>query len=511
MELRELGDRLFRLHAKLIIAVLVFGVLAGLALSLHDKPQYQANVTLVIGAQDPQSAQEAAVLADTARGIATGPQLVARAIARSGAARSETQVAAGTNVQTLGSSGVLTLSVTDPDPRVAMRLADALANEVVATRRTLIQNGLASSLRGLTSQEALIDTQIKKLNTRIQALAAQVGRTSSSSSGVLVAQLDVLQARLTALQDQATQIAVQRNNLEAQQGPEAAVLDKAVSAVRLPRRTLDDTLLGGLLGLALGVAIAATQEMMRPSLFGAPAIARAVGGPLLGEMSTPPDSWTLAALPDSGTYIELAADAQHVQEVRFAVLDPGGRGRGRAQVRMLKGQLQQLRFGQQRAAEPSAGGSHDGPSAAPATGARGSAPTVSSPENEGSRRTGLVVAVPRVLKVADLEAVTSFMWISGWTLLGVIGYCPQRKEIGRARRDPGETSLGPREASGAAPDRATGVTPNDPDQVARDTGAGAGGNGEIRPRQGSEVSARRNGAGSKRRDAAAARHMEADI
>lgn len=37
------------------------------------------------------------------------------------------------------------------------------------------------------------------------------------------------------------------------------------------------------------------------------------------------------------------------------------------------------------------------------------------------------MAVPRVLKVADVDALTNFIWISGWTLLGVIVHGPSPK------------------------------------------------------------------------------------
>jgi len=249
MELRELGDRLFRLHAKLIIGALLIGLLGGLAVYLTSKPQYQANTTLVMGAQDPQSAEEAAVLADTARGIATGPQLVSRTISATGATRNEQAVAAAVNVQALGNSGVLTLSVTDPNPQVAVKLANGLTAGVVSTRIALIENGLASSLRGLAQQEASTDAQIQRLNTRIQALAARTSTLSPQANGPELTQLAQLQARLTSLQQEAIQIAVQRNQLQAQQGPKTTVLDSAVSAIRVRGRGLINALVGGILGL----------------------------------------------------------------------------------------------------------------------------------------------------------------------------------------------------------------------------------------------------------------------
>lgn len=417
MELHELTDRLFRLHAKLIIAFLLIGLAAGLALQLGRSSRYQANTQLVVGAADPQSAQNAAVLADTAHAIATGPQLVDRAISAAGVTRDETAVAGAVSVQTLGSSGVVTLSVTDPDPRVAVALANSLAAGVVSTRAALAHNGLVSPVQGLNQQEASIRTQIRQINTQIADLTAQLGNIPYIGQAPIVARVTSLEARLTSLQDQATQIAVQRDQLAAQQGPEPAVLDRASSAASTGGRGLVEPVLGALLGLVVGIAAAAVWEMTRPSMVGAAAISRAIGTPLLGEMSTPPDSWTLAALPDAGSYIELAADSRHVQEVRFAVLDPNG-GR-RARMRMLEGPLHRLRFNRSRTAK------QPQPTEVAPNGRSAELNPVSADEN--SPRTGLVVAIPRILKVADIDAVTNFVWISGWSLLGVIVFPAKRK------------------------------------------------------------------------------------
>lgn len=397
MELHELADRLFRLHWKLIAVLFLAGLFGGLALQWQQTPQYQATAQLVIGAQDPQSAQNAAVLADTARAIATGPQLVDKAIAQARVRRDEAAVAAGVNVQSLGSSGVLGLSVTDPDPRVAAQLANSLAAGVVSTRASIAHNGLMASLASLTAQEAAIRTQIRQLSSQAATLVSQIPDLAfTAQQGPAVAQLTSLESRLTSLQDQATQIALQRSQLAAQQGPVAAVLDNASSAVRTGGRGLIDPVLGALLGLVAGIAAAAIAEIARPSLVGAAAMSRAIRTPLLGEMGTTPDRWTRSTLPDAGSYIELAADAQQVREIRFAALDPNGRRRAR--MLMLKGP--KLRG--------SAAAVRDG-------GADGDPP-----------RTGLVVAVPRILKVADIDAVTNFIWISGWTMLGVIVFPAKR-------------------------------------------------------------------------------------
>ncbi len=435
MELRELGNRLFRLHARLIIVFLVAGVLGGAAIQFHSRPQYQASALFTMGVSDPQSAEVAAVLADTARGIATGPQLVTQAISEVGVNRSEEKVAAAISIQTQGASGVVMLSVADRDPQVAISLANALADAVVATRAHLIQSGKASSLSALDQQEAAIELQI-------QQLTSQIGTLTSRSSASAIAQLTALEARLTSLQDLAGQINVQRNNLQAQLGPQAEVIDKAISAARIAGREVDNALLGGILGLVLGIAIAAAREMSRPSLVGTAAITRAMGAPLLGEMSTPPDSWTLAALPDAGSYIELAADAQHVQETRFAALEPGHRRRARARVRMLEGPLGRLRFNLSRTSKPLAVLANDGQFAELVPAVITDTSSLALMNGAGPPRTGLVVAVPKVLKASDVEVLTNFIWISGWTLLGVIVYSRPRKAVKTTRSGSGPAGSG---------------------------------------------------------------------
>lgn len=431
MELRELGNRLFRLHAKLIVAFVVIGVLAGLAIQLGSGAQYQANALFTMGASDPTSAEVAGVLADTARGIATGPQLVEQAISKAGVDRSEQAVAAAITIQTMGSSEVVMLSVTDRDPHVAVALANALAEQVVSTRATLIQNGRTSSLSGLDQQEASTNAQIRKLNSQIAKLSTQNGPAA-------IAQLSALEARVTSLQVLATQIIVQRNNLQSALGPQTAVIDKAVSAVGVHGRQLDNALLGGVLGLVLGIAVAATREVMRPSLVGPTAVSRAIGTPLLGEMNTPPDSWTVAALPDAGSYVELAAEANNVREVRFAALEPK-HGRTRAQVRMLEGPLHRLRFNESRSKDRSAPPARNGP---PARLSPAAPRAADQNDGEDPPRIGLVVAVPKVVKAADVDALTNFTWISGWILLGVITYTAPRKAITKATRGAGPANSG---------------------------------------------------------------------
>jgi capsular polysaccharide biosynthesis protein len=441
MELRELCNRLFRLHANLILAFVLIGTLAGLAMTLGSGSQYQASALFTMGSQDPQSAEVAGVLAATARGIATAPQVVNQAISSAGVNRNEQAVASAISIQTQGSSGIVMLSVTDRDPRAAIALANALAAQVVSTRAAVIQHGRMASLRSLAQQEASTNAQIQKLNSQIQELQGQ-------NSPSALTQLSALEARLTALQVLATQLIVQQDNLQSAMGPQVTVIDKAVSAVGMHGRQLDNALLGGVLGLVLGIAVAGTREVVRPSLVGSAAVCRAISAPLLGEMNAPPASWTVAALPDAGSYVQLAAEANNVQEVRFAALEPKHR-HSRARVRMLEGPLHRLRFSESRSRDQAAPSIPDDPSADHGLSARLSpaapAAAVGATDQNGGGdppRIGLVVAVPKVVKVADVDALTNFTWLSGWILLGVITYTAPRKAITRASRGAGPVGSG---------------------------------------------------------------------
>jgi hypothetical protein len=63
-------------------------------------------------------------------------------------------------------------------------------------------------------------------------------------------------------------------------------------------------------------------------------------------------------------------------------------------------------------------------------------------DDRSSPGTGLVAAVPRVLKQADVDPLINFIWVSGWVLLGVITYPPPRKAIMASRRGSGSDRSG---------------------------------------------------------------------
>src|SRR2546422_32386 len=132
MELTEVARRILLGHW-LLIAVLISGGL-GVAVVLHhaDKPEYLATTRLVLDTRDPQAVGEATSLSDSARAIVTSPSHVNAALARVGASRDASALAAqDVNLQGMGSSNVMQLTVRDQDPKVAAGLANALAEDLI--------------------------------------------------------------------------------------------------------------------------------------------------------------------------------------------------------------------------------------------------------------------------------------------------------------------------------------------------------------------------------------------
>ena len=163
MELDEVVGRIFGRHKLLLVVCVVVGLLAAMAVHWSDKPQYASSARLMIGTEDPTSSAQATALADTVRALATGPELVAAALRDAGAVRDATAVAAqDVDVQALGSSGVVQLTVTDPDPKVAVNLAGALASAVVKARTQDATAASAATLASLAGRIADLRGQIDR-------------------------------------------------------------------------------------------------------------------------------------------------------------------------------------------------------------------------------------------------------------------------------------------------------------------------------------------------------------
>ncbi|HET9559777.1 MAG TPA: hypothetical protein VFS70_21760 [Actinomycetota bacterium] len=412
MELGEVIGRIFGRHKKLIAALILAGLLAGLAIHLDDAPQYSASARLVLDTSDPEDQAQSGVIADTTRAIASGPSLIRNALEKIGVRRDATELAKRhVRVQALGSSGVMQLSVTDSDPKVAVALANAIAAAVIRTRLQVTSGEAATAVRSLDQQLTRLQQEISDLDARIDQAGGAAG------SGQLVRRREAIAQRMSQMESERASVETTRALR-----PRAAVLDPASPpAQQLPGRRLPDLVLGGLLGLLLGVGAAALVESLRPTLVGRTAIARGTEAPVLAELVGPPQrrgnrhGWVAADVAEAAMHVELVAVAAGVQQVRLMALDRQVDLSNLVQT--LGDSLKTATV--QQADMPTARRRRPGARA-------GLEPEAVQPEGDGGR-IGLVLVAPTVLKLADLDPVKDFLTISGWPLLGVIVYQPLRR------------------------------------------------------------------------------------
>ena len=180
------------------------------------------------------------------------------------------------DTQSLSSSSVLALSVTDPNAGVATAVANTLATDAVATLNAQAQQ----PSQALLSQ---LQAQIDPLESEIAAIGSELSAARSSASEVTA-----LLAQRTDLSQQLTALITKQADIEQQmvQSQGASVVAPATQPnVADPSRLPLDLILGAIASLILGIGLAVILETMRPTLVGRLAIERALGAPVLGVMT----------------------------------------------------------------------------------------------------------------------------------------------------------------------------------------------------------------------------------
>jgi capsular polysaccharide biosynthesis protein len=433
VELSESADRILRAHRKLIIGLGLAGAVVAFSLHLGDLPAYSATSRFVLDSTGLSAQTGAAVIADTASAIATSPAQVSRALRAIGASRDPAVAARDhVKVQTLGTSGVLRLTVTDESPTVAASLANALTREVIAVTTHISNGRVSQTLDALASQIDSLTNRIHAADRRMNTLTSEIAATA------LPSRVAVLQSTLTDLVQLRDALAQSRTLLQSEQAnivatdatrPQATVVQPATPPVTAdPGSRLPDIVLGALLGLFLGVGVAAVMEIVHPTVVGRSSMAREMGAPVLGELPAPPDQLTSPGVADVASRVGLAASSRGVDHVQllgvtgtaletFALLlKEGVRNRIWADV------------------EPSAASASPGarrratndPSRHEANGRANFTVGVvgaSSPPSRSSRnRIGLLLVLPMAVPRSQLTPIEHFTEISRWPVIGVVGY-----------------------------------------------------------------------------------------
>jgi capsular polysaccharide biosynthesis protein len=411
VELNEVVRRIVGRHWVIIMVCTMLGLGASLGTSVKAVRTFTATSRITLDTPAPKSSAEAIANSDTARAIVTTHTQVRAALNAAQAPRDVAKFASSNvQVRALGSSGVIEIAVIDRNPDVAAKVANVLATNVVKLR-------LETSRGDADELTRQLDKSIAELNRKLVQIDRQLDHASAQAANALLAQRDDLSRQLDTIE-------LQRLDLSREFAvtPKPAVVESAEVPPKMdPSRLPLNLALGGLLGLVLGVGIAAMLETLRPTIVGPRALARAAGAPMLGVLDHPPDSHESRDVAIVATRVQLAAATAEADTV--ALVTAG-----------MSFDLQTFLDSLHRAL-----------AAAFLKGAREPRRLVIESFNfavlDGDYRAGigLVLVAPTVLPKSELDVIGDVLSITGWPLLGVIAYrsAPPRrsKRERQAKRD----------------------------------------------------------------------------
>lgn len=426
MELDDVLGRLVGQHWRLLAACVVGGLVVGLFFAPHGR-EYNASARLLLDLPDPVARQQSEAYADTAKGIATSQSEVSSALRKADVRRGDPAAFGSKHVavRALGSSGVIEISVTDPNRRAAAAIANALAASLIRTRLA-VANGQAKQISAdLTRRTAQLSKQISALEEKVNTLSVQLAAPASLTAA------EALRAARDAAESQSQFLVQQRNVLQSEQVSLLSTsaqhpFPKLFSPASPPAKAESSHLavyaaLGAMLGLILGIGVAGVIETLRPTLVGGETLADELNSPLLGALDPNAESETAATI---AARLRLSAEAAKVGNVALVGAGPD--------VDLL--QLARTLSDSAEAEALHTNGFHDqDPHLRPLKIGRFEAK--SPPINNGSR-SGLVLVSPSVVKKTELTDIEQLLRASRLPLLGVITYDrpdgAQRRPLTRA-------------------------------------------------------------------------------
>jgi uncharacterized protein involved in exopolysaccharide biosynthesis len=274
VEIDEIAARLLRQYWVLMLVCISAPLFIVALIVAKQPPMYAASARIVSGSTVPASNAQAQAIVSQVQGIATGKTPAAIALKAAGAKEDVNNlVASHVTVTGLGGSQVVDLTVTDRNPKVAATLARALASEVVQSMNQTGQSGLSTTLKA-------IDQEIVRLSEQHGVIAAQAAADPKNQQ---------LQSKVAGLDQVIANFSGDRSRLLIQTSTQglAAVLDQPVVPTQPESRALAQKLgLALVLGLVVGILIAAIAEVIRPTVPGARRVSRRLGAPTLGQLNT---------------------------------------------------------------------------------------------------------------------------------------------------------------------------------------------------------------------------------
>jgi hypothetical protein len=439
VDLNEAAERIFKYHWMLILLTTIIGLSVPIALAQRQVDSYVASARIDMGAA--RDSEEAVGLADTALAIATSPGVLDKAMQTAGVPADE----AGPLVQVdpIGASGVVQLTVTHPESAASAAIANALASAVVEQRTEAVRGDTERLATQLEEQIAALTATIQGIQA--EAAAAQAEETRLRNQGLNPGSLlDPIELRYDQAVDQLNGLYAERRAVQATLAelPTPRLSGDPIAEGALVETSLLPRLAaGGLLGLIVGIALAATLEAWRPTL-GPAALARHLGVPLLGTLRRLPR--TAADLPDRWltSYVGLAADNARVHSFELVPVGPN------VDVAGLARSLADEAEGGTDIVPLALDGPHD--AQLPSAGARAG--------------TGIIVVAPKRVKAGWLTNLERHVHLTRQPVIGVIAYAKGGSPVKQAAPAPAPAPAPPAPAAPAA--TATAPAPTAPPATA---------------------------------------------
>jgi cell division septum initiation protein DivIVA len=260
-----------------LLLVLVILPVAGVVVLREGQPVTYAATAVIQGQGTiPDSTTQVSAIQSRVAAVATDPAMVQAALTKANISGNAPQIAKHEiSISPMSSSAIMTVTVTDKDPTVALDLARALAPVVV---NQLNQLGVASNpeLAALAKTNSQLVTRRDQLRSEL-ANKGSVDASTSVQVQSLLSQLSAAESELANNESEQQQVLA---TLTTETG--ASVVSLPIDATGASRHAAVYGVLAGLLGLIIGLLFAALREVLRPTVAQPAAGARELGAVMFG-------------------------------------------------------------------------------------------------------------------------------------------------------------------------------------------------------------------------------------